>query len=496
MSEYPGTLPENTALLSSIPLFAGLESAHLERMAQDCRQLDAPPHHTLFTVGQPVRDVYLLISGSVKRVALRSGDVEKVLELVGPGNLFPLSEVFAVPTYASCAETLAASNLLAIKADTLKSIARRDLKLSSRLLDMIALRQYASEFDVLRHRSLSVTQRVLDYLISLAEPERNPAGETTVRLAASKRLIAARLDMAPETLSRTLRQLSDDGLIVVDKRAIHIQNAPLSITASADPDPGIAAVQYPRLERGIAPKPLSSAELINLCGRQRMLSQRLASHWAMIHRGLGAHEARVSMRKCREQVQRNLRKLGTIDWPEPLQTRLARVQKSWQQFSEGLAQSAGDHDSAGRLFALSETMLESAEQLTTAVTEHAGSASANLVNVAGRNRMLCARTINLFLYSDWGVCPETTARLNDASRVEFQNNLARLAKAAGSSHEARAQLQIDADQWAVFLQKVDARTRSNPARSMNIVKAGEELLRHADTTVKLYEQLAAQIDEV
>lgn len=487
------------ATLAGVPLFAGLERDTLAQLAATARVFSVPNHHRVFSAGQPIKDVHYLMTGALKRYAQWAGDVEKVLELVSPGQMCALSETLAVATYASFAETLAPSTLLAIDAAALKAIAARHLMLTQRLLADVARSHYACEFDVMQHRSLSVTQRVLDYLLSLAEPGRDLAGETTVRLAASKRIIAARLDMAPETLSRTLRQLSDDGLIVVDKRTVHIQNAPLAITSPPASHGGQAAIHYPRMERGATPQALSSAELINLCGRQRMYSQRLTTYWALISRGIAVQESRVSMRRHREQVERNLVRLENGGLPPALAPKFSNLQKLWREFAGRLAQERPSADAPGQMFALSESLLDAVDQLTVAAARHAGTESAQLVNVAGRNRMLCARMMKLFVFDEWGVCPAEIPPLMAASRAEFLGNLKRLTAAASASPELSAQLQIDAEQWAHFLEAIRSANGgpANGARgehALAVVKAGEELLRHADTTVKLCVQLAGSLD--
>ncbi|MGZ7274484.1 helix-turn-helix domain-containing protein, partial [Streptococcus pyogenes] len=78
---------------------------------------------------------------------------------------------------------------------------------------------------------LTGAQRILDYLIELAGGELPIAGETTVELKAKKKILAARMGITPEAFSRSLRELADKGVIVVDKSRIHIQNAALLETA-------------------------------------------------------------------------------------------------------------------------------------------------------------------------------------------------------------------------------------------------------------------------
>jgi CRP/FNR family transcriptional regulator, dissimilatory nitrate respiration regulator len=60
------------------------------------------------------------------------------------------------------------------------------------------------------------TERLAAYLVSLVDP----AGPSTATLPASKTVIAARLGITKETLSRLLRRFAQEGLIAVGRRQI------------------------------------------------------------------------------------------------------------------------------------------------------------------------------------------------------------------------------------------------------------------------------------
>lgn len=485
---------EPRALLACIPLFAGIKADHLSRLGSACRILDLARHRSLYSAGQPIREAHFLASGSIKRFALLSAQAEKVLELMRPGQILALSELFSATTYASFAETVEPSVVIAITVDVLREVVARDALLCIRLLEAMAQSHYASEFEVLRHHSHLVTQRVLDYLLSLAGDQRGIAGQTTVRLGARKNLIASRLGIAPETFSRTLRKLSDDGIIVVDGAVVHIQNAMLAITQKTNDKRDQPTLPYQRQERCRATDKITPTALVNTCGRQRMLSQRMATAWWMIARGLSVNSARIALRKYRNQFERTMTQLAGMNLPSALRVRFGDLQRIWLVYRDRLTDVSPDRPTSDAMFAISEQVLDAADLLAAAAAQRGGTSAAHMVNVAGRNRMLCARVTKLYLFSPWVAHPRKVENLIETSRKEFSANMRALVANSAETPEAMAQLRIDADQWQHLLAVLDASPAAKPSdeQVLAVIAASEELLRNVDTTVKLHERLTSR----
>lgn len=153
------------------------------------------------------------------------------------------------------------------------------------------------------HYGSTGTQRLLNYLIKLAGGHVAQAGETTVTLRTNKKNIAG---TTPESLSRSLRRLSDSGVIVVEGRNVHIQNAALLNTEAGKDAQRLTFTRKPKTVEGAPRKPLSPGVLVNLCGRPRVLSQRMAVTWALIGRKVAPTKARVKLRQLTAQFERAL----------------------------------------------------------------------------------------------------------------------------------------------------------------------------------------------
>jgi CRP-like cAMP-binding protein len=492
--KVPSTDPHRAQrdLLSGSPLFAGLPAKHLDTLSQASRVLELAANAELFRAGTPIRAAYLLLHGSLKRSRAVAGQAPTVIELVESPQLLGPGELFAGTRHTTSATAISHCLLLAIDSQPLRQVVRQDSELSGRLLADLARRHCALEDDASGHRTgLTGTQRTLDYLLELAGDRGGLAGETTVLLKASKKTIAARIGMTPESFSRSLRQLSDSGVIVVDGRNVHIQRAALVDTATGDSSRRLSFSRKSRGERASPTRSLAPGALINACGRLRMLSQRMAIAWGLIASDIAPSRARVRLRQLEAEFERMLARLAGSDLAPTLADPLQAVANLWPAYRAALLQAAADPADAPRLLAMSEELLSTTDRLTGQAEQAASTPAGRTVNIAGRNRMLSQRIGKFFLFAPWTGGDEAIRPRIEACTREFEDNLTQLRQSGRELPELAAQLQEVAGQWQKFRSALAPDlSRTGRAAHVRVVMAeGDRLLRHVDTTVKLYERL-------
>ena len=478
-------------LLSASQLLGGLPPALLAELTAASRIVELAANQTLYEAGQPIREAHILFTGSVKPVVEVPGGASRVIEIVQSEQLLGVGEVFGATHYGATCSSITVTQLVAIDVRKLREAVHRNRNLSSRIIAALARRQCATEFDAAGfHYGLTGAQRLLDYLLSQAGERAGLAGETTVLLKASKKVIAARIGMTPESLSRNLRELSDKGVIVVDGRCVHIQNAALLDTVSGDAGQRLSFSRKRKGDAGPAGKVVSSGALVNMCGRLRLLSQRMAVAWGSIVAGVAPSRARIKLRQCEKDFIRNLEQLDGLGLGSDLSARLESVKRLWQSYREAMG--SEDVQDAERIFVLSEDILAAADDLTHGAAGQAGIPEAHYVNTAGRNRMLSQRICKLILFQDWGRLEDRVATLSMQICREFESNLQELARAAGSQAELGAQLEVVASQWQRFARALcpDPSPGGKLRHARQVLTEGERLLRCVDTTVKLFERLA------
>ena len=73
-------------------------------------------------------------------------------------------------------------------------------------------------------RSSQARDRVIGFLLDEIDPSNKKRGAATLTLPAVKRVIASRLGMAGETLSRVFRELSRENLISVEGPRVWVKS--------------------------------------------------------------------------------------------------------------------------------------------------------------------------------------------------------------------------------------------------------------------------------
>jgi len=171
--------------------------------------------------GKPLRGIMAVADGLVK-VALRRADgVERVLRFVGPGETFGEAAVLLSRPSAVDAVALADTAYLVLPAGAVRALVARHGGFARRLATLLAERMLSLMTEVEASELRPAGERLAAYLLSLARP-RDGDGTWTVLLPATKTLVASRLGMKKETLSRLLHGLATRHLIEVSRREIAI----------------------------------------------------------------------------------------------------------------------------------------------------------------------------------------------------------------------------------------------------------------------------------
>jgi CRP-like cAMP-binding protein len=200
-------------------LFSELDPQQIEAVLAHTRVIDLAEGEILFEQKQPAVEFFLLQSGQVKLARYSAEGNEKIIDLISPGGTFAEAVMFARRTgYPVTAVAIVPSRVLCFSARAYIGVLRGSVEACFAVMAVMSrrLHQHIAEIDRLTLHD--ATFRVVCYL--LEQVAREQAGSREVRLDTPKHVIAARLSITPETLSRSFSRLSRNGLISVHDNAI------------------------------------------------------------------------------------------------------------------------------------------------------------------------------------------------------------------------------------------------------------------------------------
>lgn len=224
--------------LRSAFLFSRLDAMQLERVVTMARYITLDEGVQLFEAGAPARQFFLVTFGQIKLTRLAPNGNEKVIEVITPGNTFAEALMFSdTPTYPVTATALGRCELIAIDNSAFTALLRESVDTCFRMMSDMSqrLHRMIKEIDDLTLQS--AIGRVAGYLIGKSTLE----GKTheLIELDLPKGIIASRLSITPETLSRILSSFSTQGMINVSGSRIAIldRDALLALARSAATTP-------------------------------------------------------------------------------------------------------------------------------------------------------------------------------------------------------------------------------------------------------------------
>ncbi|MGE4280763.1 MAG: cyclic nucleotide-binding domain-containing protein [Magnetospirillum sp.] len=199
-------------VLSRVPLFAGLEPPLVARLAQAAHVARVPRGTRLFAQGDQARGLHVLLEGQVGLFAKVEDDGEDTLvEILDAGEAFIAAAVLTGKPYLMTGSALTPIRVLEVPRQALLDDLRASPDLALVMLGSLA-RHYRTLVQEIKDLKLtSASQRLARYLLGLTPRRR---GAVIVRLPHNKGLIAARVGVRPETLSRAFAQLRAVGVVV------------------------------------------------------------------------------------------------------------------------------------------------------------------------------------------------------------------------------------------------------------------------------------------
>jgi CRP-like cAMP-binding protein len=205
-------------------LFADADDVQLARLSHSMQTVQLQHGEMLFHHDQPAERFFFLRAGQVKLFRVSPDGHEKIIEIIRPGQTFAEAVMFVGPhgRYPVSGEAISDCELFTFDQKNFLQVLSESHEIGFGMLASMSRRLHmlVNQIDGLTLQN--ATYRLVMYL--LEQTPRDTAAATDVQLNTPKNAIASRLAIQPETFSRILGKLRDQGLVAVNGNQITLRN--------------------------------------------------------------------------------------------------------------------------------------------------------------------------------------------------------------------------------------------------------------------------------
>ncbi|WP_345039233.1 Crp/Fnr family transcriptional regulator [Georgenia daeguensis] len=207
-------------VLSQVPYFAGLDEDELADVDRRMVSLSWGEGDRLYEAGAPAEHLYVVAAGRVRITQPTPTGQDVLTDVLTPGDLFGALSTLGQAEYPESAEAMTTTCALRIDPGAFRGVLTEHPQVALRVLDDIAGRLARARSDVGRISTGSVAQRVATTLLRLADKvgQDRAGGGTLLQVPLSRADLAGMTGSTPESVSRVMSRLRQDGVIESGRR--------------------------------------------------------------------------------------------------------------------------------------------------------------------------------------------------------------------------------------------------------------------------------------
>lgn len=224
--------PDQRMIASGSILLSGAPQGSVDLLLKTARLRPFERGATIFLQGERANAIYIVVDGWVKLYRVAPNGAEAVVGVFTKGRSFGEAVAFRHDVYPVAAEAVTDCKVIRIEADAYLRQIRENPEFAVSVLSatFVHLQSLVSQVEALKAQTGA--QRVAEFLLELSPCV---TGECEVVLPYDKVLIAGRLGMKPESLSRAFGKLRDYGVNIKQNHALIADIEALREFALQDP---------------------------------------------------------------------------------------------------------------------------------------------------------------------------------------------------------------------------------------------------------------------
>lgn len=179
----------------------------------------------IYSEGDPVSGIYLLVEGRVKSVKLNEDGRELVTAIYGPDEYFAVHDLLMNECYTETVEAIDDSTVCLLPRDTIIDLINRYPDLAKDFMKILSAEIIQKKEQLLQLAYHSVRKRMAETLLSLGRKSKN-SNLSKMLVDIPREDLAGIAGIAIETACRTITDFQNEGILKKEGLKIHLVNVP------------------------------------------------------------------------------------------------------------------------------------------------------------------------------------------------------------------------------------------------------------------------------
>jgi CRP/FNR family transcriptional regulator len=207
--------------ISAMPIYKGLSEPDLEALVRIASRKEYRKGEVIFFDGEYCEGFYVVVTGRVKVTKVSVKGREQILYVLEAGEPFGQLALYHGDAFPATAQALEKSTCLFFPRKQFLDLISKKPALPMNMLAFFAQRHRELTRQIENLALKEVPERLAGYLLYLSKEQK---GAETVSLPISTEQLAYLLGTTPETLSRALAKMVEQGLIAMEGKAITVSD--------------------------------------------------------------------------------------------------------------------------------------------------------------------------------------------------------------------------------------------------------------------------------
>ncbi|WP_018750083.1 Crp/Fnr family transcriptional regulator [Paenibacillus sanguinis] len=210
--------------LAHVPVFAGLHSSEAELLHSVMRTAQYRKGELIFREGDRSESLYVVNQGIIKLTKLEDNGKEHIIRLLFPGDFFGQFALLQEKPHYASAYAADTTGVCRIHRSDFLNVLRRDTDTAARFMTALSAQLEEADAWAAVLTLLEADRRLAKMLLYFRQKTALSSDEFI--LPVSKKELAGLIGATPETLSRKLKQLSQEGVLSVTGRKLRLLDIP------------------------------------------------------------------------------------------------------------------------------------------------------------------------------------------------------------------------------------------------------------------------------